>query len=50
MSESKGHMHQTRNNLKYTNPQEPNKKEQQSTKPLDQYTNLVFTKIVEPKR
>ena len=47
---AKGHMHQTRNNLKSTKPQEPKTPEEQPMKPLVQRTNTVFTKIIDHKR
>ena len=46
----KGHMYQTRKNLKYTKPQYPKPLEELLIKPLVQRTNTVFTKTIDHKR
>ena len=50
MATAKGHMHQTRKNIKSTKQQEPVRQEDPSIKPLAQRTNTVFTKIIDHKR
>ena len=50
METAKGHMHQTRKNLKSTNMQDPKTPEQQTIKLLVQRTNTVFTNIIDQKR
>ena len=50
MATSKGHMHQTRKNLKSTKTQELKTSEEQPMKPLVQSTNTVFAKIINHKR
>ena len=50
MATAKGHMHQTRKNLKSTKTQELKNPEEEQMKPLVQRTNTVFTKIINHKR
>ena len=50
MTKAKGHMQQTRKNLKSTNTQELKTPEDEPTKPLLQLTNTVLTKIIDHKR
>ena len=50
MATSKGHMHQTRNNIMCTKQQAPMKLKEPLMKPLSQCTNTVFTKIIDHKR
>ena len=50
MATAKGHMHQTQKNLNSTNTQELKTPEEEPMKPLVQYTNTVFTKIINHKR
>ena len=53
MATSKGHMHQTRKNLKYTKPQYTKTLEELLMKPMVQRTNTLFTfftKIINHKR
>ena len=47
---SKGHVHQTRENIKSTKQQEPTKMEYPQMTPLAQRTNTLFTKIIDHKR
>ena len=50
MTTSKGHMHQTRNNLKPTKPQDSTRQEEKSITPLEKCTNTVFTNTIDHKR
>ena len=50
MEESKGQMHQTRNNINSTNQQEPMKLKDPPMKKLAQHTNTVFNNIIDHKR
>ena len=50
MTTAKGHMHQTRKNLKSTKTQELNTPEEELMKPLVQRTNTVFTNIIYHKQ
>ena len=43
-------MHQARKNMKSTKQQEQHTNEEQPIEPLTQCTNVVFTKILDPKR
>ena len=50
MATSKGHMHQTRKNIKSTKQQEQIKLEEPLMKPLEQRNNTLFAKIIYHKR
>ena len=50
MATSKGHMHQTRNNINTTKQQDTMKQEEPLMTLLIQHTNTVFTKIINHKR
>ena len=50
MATDKGHMYQTRKNIKSTNQQDPTKLEDPPMTPLEQHTKKVFTKIIDHKR
>ena len=50
METAKGHMHQTRKNLKSDKTQELKIPEEEPMKPLVQRTNIVLTKIIDHKR
>ena len=50
METAKGHIYQTKNNLKSTKTQELKNPEKEPMKPLVQRTNTFFAKIIEHKR
>ena len=50
METAKGHMHQTRNNIKSAKQKEITKIEEPLMKPMAQRTNKVFTKTINHRR